>query len=55
MRTLQPFERRSFAKQKLIPEPAPVIIAVFPSTFIAIVLVVSEGKEMMKIEVGEAG
>jgi hypothetical protein len=36
MTTLQPFERRSFAKQKLIPEPAPVIIAVFPSTFMAI-------------------
>jgi len=40
MRTLQPFERRSFAKQKLMPEPAPVMIAVFPCTFIAIVLVV---------------
>lgn len=36
MTTLQPFERRSFAKLKQIPEPAPVIIAVFPSTFMAI-------------------
>jgi hypothetical protein len=40
IRTLQPFERRSFAKQKLMPEPAPVMTAVFPCTFIAIVLVV---------------
>lgn len=36
MTTLQPFERRSFAKLKQIPEPAPVMIAVFPSTFMAI-------------------
>lgn len=44
MTTLQPFERRSFAKQRLMPKPAPVIIAIFPSTFIAIVLVVSAGR-----------
>jgi hypothetical protein len=42
MTTLQPFERRIFAKEKLMPEPAPVMIAVLPSTFMAIVLVVSE-------------
>jgi hypothetical protein len=40
--TLQPFERRIFAKEKLMPEPAPVMIAVLPSTFMAIVLVVSK-------------
>jgi hypothetical protein len=33
--TLHPFSRRSFAKQRLMPEPAPVTIAVLPSTFIA--------------------
>jgi len=39
MTTLQPFERRSFAKLKQIPEPAPVMMAVFPSTFMAIAAV----------------
>jgi hypothetical protein len=35
MTMLQPFERRSFAKLRLMPEPAPVMTAVFPSTFMA--------------------
>ena len=36
MTTLQPLLRRSFAKQSVIPEPAPVRMAVLDSTFIAI-------------------
>jgi hypothetical protein len=57
MTTLQPFERRSFAKLRLMPEPALVIIAVFPSTFMA--LAVGEcgrreenGREERRVEEG---
>lgn len=43
--TLQPFSRRSFAKQRLMPEPAPVTIAAFPSTFMAIVPCRGQGEK----------
>jgi hypothetical protein len=34
---LQPFSKSNWAKDRLIPEPAPVMIAVLDATFMAIV------------------
>jgi hypothetical protein len=37
MTTLHPFDRMSLAKERVIPEPAPVRMAVLEETFIAMV------------------